>query len=136
MFHRRHKRAFSCGCFGVSETKNNNEGSERNPPRESVTEERVAEERVAEERGAEERGAEERGAEERGAEERGAEERGAEERVTEGEIKEEGEIQVIEDIPESVSRNVNKSKKKALYICDNYFFSHIQLNVIVILIFC
>ena len=106
MFHRRHKRAFSCGCFGVSETKDNNEESERNPPRESVTEERVAEER------------------------------GAEERVTEGEIKEEGEIQVIEDIPESVSRNVNKSKKKALYICDNYFFSHIQLNVIVILIFC
>ena len=58
-----------------------------------------------------------------------------EERVTEGEIKEEGEIQVI-DIQESSSRNVNKSKKKALYICDNYFFSHIQLNVIVILIFC
>ena len=31
-----------------------------------------------------------------------------------------------EDIPESSSRN---QKKRALYICDNFFYSHVQLHV-------
>ena len=36
LFHRWHKRAFRCCCFGGknSETKDNNEESERKPPRE------------------------------------------------------------------------------------------------------
>nr|CAD2172773.1 unnamed protein product [Meloidogyne enterolobii] len=31
-----------------------------------------------------------------------------------------------EDIPESSSRN---QKKRALYICDNFFYSHVQLHL-------